>query len=160
MPETISPSSDIQTPSPAKISAGNTPPSLHLQILAWECCLPHCYVVASTPSTNSLKLQVEIEMTDTQQIQSVVALLDSGTTGLFLNTDYVQQHHLTTCSLSCSIPVYNVDSMLNEAGSIHSIVDLVLHYQDHSEQAAFAITSLGKQDMILGSPGYVNTSRD
>ncbi|KAG5733211.1 hypothetical protein E4T56_gene2237 [Termitomyces sp. T112] len=30
------------------------------------------------------------------------------------------------------------------------MVDLVLHYQDHSEQAAFAITSLGKQDMILG----------
>ncbi|KAG5722852.1 hypothetical protein E4T56_gene6017 [Termitomyces sp. T112] len=30
------------------------------------------------------------------------------------------------------------------------MVDLVLHYQDHSEQATFAITSLGKQDMILG----------
>ncbi|KAG5718729.1 hypothetical protein E4T56_gene2675 [Termitomyces sp. T112] len=30
------------------------------------------------------------------------------------------------------------------------MVDLVLHYQDHSEQAAFAVTSLGKQDMILG----------
>ncbi|KNZ82257.1 hypothetical protein J132_03771 [Termitomyces sp. J132] len=40
--------------------------------------------------------------------------------------------------------------MLNEAGFICSIVDLVLYYQGHSEQAAFAITSLGKQDMILG----------
>ncbi|KAG5717985.1 hypothetical protein E4T56_gene1731 [Termitomyces sp. T112] len=30
------------------------------------------------------------------------------------------------------------------------MVDLVLRYQDHSEQAAFAITSLEKQDMILG----------
>ncbi|KAG5716241.1 hypothetical protein E4T56_gene10826 [Termitomyces sp. T112] len=30
------------------------------------------------------------------------------------------------------------------------MIDLVLCYQDHSEQAAFAITSLGKQDMILG----------
>ncbi|KNZ73281.1 hypothetical protein J132_08051 [Termitomyces sp. J132] len=40
--------------------------------------------------------------------------------------------------------------MLNEAGSICSVVDLVLHYQDHSERAAFAVTSLGKQDMILG----------
>ncbi|KAG5726698.1 hypothetical protein E4T56_gene4132 [Termitomyces sp. T112] len=47
------------------------------------------------------------------------------------------------------IPVYNVDGMLNEAGSICSMVDLVLHYQDHSEQAAFAVTSLEKQDMIL-----------
>ncbi|KAG5719743.1 hypothetical protein E4T56_gene18558 [Termitomyces sp. T112] len=29
-------------------------------------------------------------------------------------------------------------------------MDLVLCYQEHSEQAAFAITSLGKRDMILG----------
>ncbi|KNZ78756.1 hypothetical protein J132_10244, partial [Termitomyces sp. J132] len=57
---------------------------------------------------------------------------------------------LTTHPLSCPIPVYNVDGMLNEASSIHSVVDLVLCYQDHSERAAFAITSLGKQDMILG----------
>ncbi|KAG5725192.1 hypothetical protein E4T56_gene10213 [Termitomyces sp. T112] len=150
MPEMISPSSDVQTPPLAKVSAGNTISSPHLQIPAWGCCLPPCYVVASTPSTNSLKLQVEIEMMDTQQIQSVVALLDSSATSLFLDTDYVQQHHLTTCPLSCPIPVYNVDGTLNEAGSICSVVDLVLHYQDHSEQATFAVTSLGKQDMILG----------
>ncbi|KAG5732698.1 hypothetical protein E4T56_gene16844 [Termitomyces sp. T112] len=150
MPETISPSSDIQTPSPAKVLAGNTPPSPHLWIPAWERYLSHCYVVASTSFTNSLKLQVEIEMMDTQQIQSVVALLDSGATGLFLDTDYVQQHCLTTHSLSCPIPVYNIDGTLNEAGSICSMVDLVLCYQDHSEQATFAITSLEKQDMILG----------
>ncbi|KNZ77487.1 hypothetical protein J132_05406 [Termitomyces sp. J132] len=81
-------------------------------------------------------------------------------TGLFLDTDYMQQHHLTTHPLSHLIPIYNVDGMLNEAGSICSMVDLVLHYKDHSEQAAFAITSLGKQDMILGSPGYVNIPRD
>ncbi|KAG5718649.1 hypothetical protein E4T56_gene16663 [Termitomyces sp. T112] len=149
MPKTISLSSDVQTPPPAKVSAGNTPTSPHLWIPAWECCLPHCYIVASTPSTNSLKLQVEIETTDTQQIQSVVALLDSGATGLFLDTDYVQQNCFTTHPLSHPIPVYNVDATLNEAGSICFMVDLVLHYQDHSEQATSAVMSLGKQDMIL-----------
>ncbi|KNZ77751.1 hypothetical protein J132_03991, partial [Termitomyces sp. J132] len=56
---------------------------------------------------------------------------------------------LTTCPLSCPIPVYNVDSMLNEAGSIHSVMDLVLHYKNHFKGATFAITNLGKQDMIL-----------
>ncbi|KNZ81708.1 hypothetical protein J132_10988, partial [Termitomyces sp. J132] len=120
-------------PSPAKVSAGDTPPNSHLWIPVWEHYLPHCYIVASTPSANSLKLQVEIEMTDTQQTQSVVTLLDSGTTGLFLNTDYVQQHCLTTLPLAHPIPVYNVDDMLNEAGSICLVVDLVLHYKDHSK---------------------------
>ncbi|KNZ80837.1 hypothetical protein J132_04229 [Termitomyces sp. J132] len=35
------------------------------------------------------------------------------------------------------------------AGAISSVVDLVLCYQSHVEHAVFAITSLGKQDMIL-----------
>ena len=63
---------------------------------AWERRLPCRYVVASTPSSNSLHLNVEIETTDTQQTRSVVALLDSGATGLFLDTNYVEQHQLTT----------------------------------------------------------------
>ncbi|KAG5718080.1 hypothetical protein E4T56_gene20690 [Termitomyces sp. T112] len=46
--------------------------------------------------------------------------------------------------------MYNGDGLLNEAGSICSMVDLVFYYQDYSEQATFAVTSLGKQDMILG----------
>ncbi|KAG5721541.1 hypothetical protein E4T56_gene13046 [Termitomyces sp. T112] len=90
MPKTISPSSDVQTLPPAKVSAENTLSSTRPRIPAWERRLLHCYVVASTPSTNSLKLHVEIETTDIQQIQSVVALLDSGATGLFLDTDYMQ----------------------------------------------------------------------
>ena len=88
--------------------------------------------------------------TDTQQTWSVVALLDSGATGLFLDTNYVKQHQLTTRPLSHPIPVYNIDGMLNEAGSIRSVVDLVLRYQTHSERAVFAVTSLGRQDIILG----------
>ncbi|KNZ76115.1 hypothetical protein J132_00269, partial [Termitomyces sp. J132] len=92
----------------------------------------------------------------------VVALLDSGAIGLFLDTDYVQQHCLTTCPLACPIPLYNVDDMLNEAGSICLVVDLVLCYQDHFKQAAFAVISLGNQDMILEftwlHAGYMNTT--
>ncbi len=30
------------------------------------------------------------------------------------------------------------------------VVDLVLRYKDHSKRAVFAVTNLGKQDMILG----------
>ncbi|KAG5721207.1 hypothetical protein E4T56_gene20017 [Termitomyces sp. T112] len=48
------------------------------------------------------------------------------------------------------IPVYNIDGMPNKAGAINSMVDLVLHYWNHSEHAMFAVTSLGRQDMILG----------
>jgi hypothetical protein len=45
--------------------------------------------------------------------------------------------------------VFNVDGTANEAGSIHQIVDLVLCYKDHTEWTQFAVTSLGRQKMIL-----------
>ncbi|KNZ74668.1 hypothetical protein J132_06423 [Termitomyces sp. J132] len=48
------------------------------------------------------------------------------------------------------ILVYNIDRMPNKAGTISSMVDLVLHYWNHMEHAVFAVTSLGRQDMILG----------
>ncbi|KNZ73584.1 hypothetical protein J132_01393 [Termitomyces sp. J132] len=47
------------------------------------------------------------------------------------------------------IPVYNIDRMPNGAGTISSMVDLVLCYQNHIEHAIFAVTSFGRQDMIL-----------
>ncbi|KAG5732707.1 hypothetical protein E4T56_gene16829 [Termitomyces sp. T112] len=52
--------------------------------------------------------------------------------------------------LSKPIPVYNINGTPNEAGAINSVVDLVLHYQNYAECTVFAITSLGRQDMILG----------
>src|SRR3984957_17007043 len=87
---------------------------------------------------------------DTQETKSMKALLDCGATRLFLDRDYVTQGKLTTRTLSRAIPVYNVDGTANEAGSISEVVDLILHYKDHAERAVFAVTSLGKQDMILG----------
>ncbi|KAG5351269.1 hypothetical protein C0989_007163 [Termitomyces sp. Mn162] len=35
------------------------------------------------------------------------------------------------------IPVYNIDRMPNKAGAIGSVVDLVLHYQNHMEEALY-----------------------
>lgn len=46
--------------------------------------------------------------------------------------------------------MYNVDGIPNEAGAISGIVNLVLRYKGHTERAQFAITGLGKQDLILG----------
>ena len=89
-------------------------------------------------------------MIDMQQICNVSALLDSGAIGLFIDVIYMEQHRLTTHSLTHPIPMYNINGTHNKAGSIHSVVDLVLCYCTHAEHTVFAVTSLGKQDMILG----------
>ncbi|KAG5731808.1 hypothetical protein E4T56_gene1532 [Termitomyces sp. T112] len=83
------------------------------------------------------------------QTCGVMALLDSGATGLFLDLKFVKCHGLTTQPLPKPILVYNIDGTPNKAGAINSVVDLVLHYWNHTKHAVFAITSLGRQDMIL-----------
>ena len=44
----------------------------------------------------SLKLKVELEATDTGEVKSVSALLDSGATGMFIDRDYVKNNRLST----------------------------------------------------------------
>jgi hypothetical protein len=97
-------------------------------------------VVASTPSPKSLHLKVELQTTDTGEVLATNALLDCGATGLFIDTEYVKRKRLTVRNLARPIPVYNVDGTLNQAGAISGIVDLVLWYKGHTEQAQFTVT--------------------
>jgi hypothetical protein len=43
-----------------------------------------------------------------------------------------------------------MDGSPNEASSVSEVWEAVLQFRDHSEWATFAVTGLGKQDIILG----------
>jgi hypothetical protein len=122
----------------------------------WERRLPADLVVASLDENDespsrSLKLKVSIETSDTGEVKSVDALVDSGATGRFIDRDYVKANRLTTRTLSTPIPVRNVDGTPNgETGYITEAVDLILRYKNHSERTLFAVTGLGSQNLILG----------
>ena len=45
--------------------------------------------------------------------------------------------------------MFNVDGSPKEAGSVTEIIDVILHYEGHTECTSFTVTSLGKQDIIL-----------
>jgi hypothetical protein len=107
-------------------------------------------VFSHKETSRSLNLKVNLETTDTREVKSVDALLDSGATGMFINRDYVKANQLTTRTLSKSIPVYNVDGTPNEAGSITEAVCLILKYKNHSEATLFAVSNLGRQNLIMG----------
>jgi Retroviral aspartyl protease len=134
----------------------------------WEKRLPDRFVVASAISDNSLELSIALQTTDTGEVFSTAALLDCGATDKFIHSNFVKCNCITTRLLSRPIPIYNVDGTLNEAGSITKVVEMMLRYRDHSEKTLFAVTGLGKQDVILGLtwlrgrlPGKaVNTNRE
>jgi len=76
--------------------------------------------------------------------------LDSRAIGNFIDRDFVQTKGINTWSISRPIPVYNVDGSPNEAGQISEMVDVILRYKTHSERTLLAVSSLGRQNMILG----------
>ena len=98
----------------------------------------------------SLVLSVEISMTDTSKVHSIKALLDCGATDSFIDQDFIYSRGINTWTISWPIPVFNINSSSNEAGQILEVVDMVLYYWTYLEWTLLAISSLGKQNLILG----------
>ena len=116
----------------------------------WERTLPKKCIISAAGQSNSLKLKVEIETTDTLERKAINSLVDSRANGEFIDQEYTKSCRFNLQKLSCPIPVYNIDGSPNEAGSITEAVSLILRYKNHSEWTVFCITSLGKQKLILG----------
>jgi hypothetical protein len=55
------------------------------------------------------ELTVKITTVDTQQELQVVALIDSGASGLYVDKTFVHENNLNTRHLAQEIPVFNVD---------------------------------------------------
>src|SRR5258708_4328818 len=72
---------------------------------------------------------------------STSTLLDSGTTGMFINCTFVQKHRLETNPLPNLVPVHNVDVTLNENGSITEEVKAILQYGQHMEKAYLVVAN-------------------
>jgi hypothetical protein len=70
----------------------------------WERRLPSPFIVSVLDEMEdrrrSLALKIELQTTDTGEVKSVKALLDSGATGMFIDRDYVKTNKLSTRTLS------------------------------------------------------------
>jgi hypothetical protein len=94
------------------------------RLLAWEYWLPSKYVIASSPGSMSLSVNVEIEAMDTVVKQCTWALVDCRVIGCFIDIDWVKLNNILTCPLTNAVLVYNVNSIANEAAMITEIADL------------------------------------
>jgi len=117
----------------------------------WEKRLPK-RLSANTLNTHGMLiiLPIAISTTNTSKIHSIKALLNSGAMGNFINQNFVHMKDISTRSISCPIPAYNMDSSPNRAGQISKVVDIVLYYKTHSKRTLFTVSSLRRQSMILG----------
>lgn len=75
---------------------------------------PDRIYIRSLNTKLSTHIEVQLQTMDTGVKIGVIALLDSGATGLFIDRKFVEENHLNTRKLSRAIPVYNVDGTLNQ----------------------------------------------
>jgi len=97
----------------------------------------------------SFILPVELTI-DTNKVHSIKALLDCGATSSFIDKNFICTKGINTQNISYSILVFNMDRFPNKAGQISEVVNIILQYNFHSEWMLLVVSSLGKQNLILG----------
>jgi len=95
-------------------------------------------------------LKVELEKLESHEGVAVKALLDSGATGLFMDTTFAKEKGFKIEKLKKPLLVRNVDGTANAGGAIMHQVECNMFFKGHMERARMDICNLGKIELILG----------
>jgi len=97
-------------------------------------------------------LKVGLEKLESHEGIAVKALLDSGATGLFMDTTFAKEKGFKMEKLKKPLLVRNVDGMANAGGAITHQAICNMFFKGHIERARIDVCNLGKTELILGMP--------
>jgi len=97
-------------------------------------------------------LNIGVEQIDMHKGIMIKALLDSGTTGMFMDRQMAARHGFKLQKLERPLMVKNVDGTVNSGGAIAHQVECNVFYKEHVERMRMDIYDLGKIEVILGMP--------
>jgi len=97
-------------------------------------------------------MRVELEKLESHEGIAVKALLDSGTTGLFMDTTFVKEKGFKMEKLKNPLLVRNVNGTVNAGGAIMYQVEYNMFFKGHMERMRMDICNLEKTEVILGMP--------
>jgi len=100
-------------------------------------------------------LKVGLEKLESHEGVAVKALLDSGATGLFMDTTFAKEKGFKMEKLKRPLLVKNVDGIVNAWGAITHQVECNIFFKGHVERARMDVCNLGKTELILGMPWLV-----
>ena len=95
-------------------------------------------------------LKVELEKLESHEGVAVKALLDSGATGLFMDTTFTKEKGFKIEKLKKPLLVRNVDGTANAGGAIMHQVECNMFFKGHVKRARMDVYNLGKTELILG----------
>ena len=97
-------------------------------------------------------MKIGMEKINMHEGVTVKALLDSGTTGIFINRKFAKKHGFRIEKLDRPSKVTNVDGMDNVGGSITHEIKCNIYYKGHVERIRMDVCNLGQMEVILGMP--------
>jgi len=95
-------------------------------------------------------LKVGLEKLESHKGVAVKALLDSGVTGLFMDTTFAKEKGFKMEKLKKPLLVRNVDGTTNMGGAITHQVECNMFFKGHVERARMDVCNLEKTELILG----------
>jgi len=97
-------------------------------------------------------MKVGLEKLENYEGVAVRALLDSGVTGLFMDTTFAREKGFKMEKLKKPLLVRNVDGTVNAGGAITHQVKCNMFFKGHVERARIDVYNLGKTEVILEMP--------
>jgi len=97
-------------------------------------------------------LKVGLEKLESHEGVVVKALLDSGTTGLFMDTTFTKEKGFKMEKLKKPLLVRNVNGTANAGGAIIHQVECNMFFKGHVERARMDMCNLEKTELILEMP--------
>ena len=96
-----------------------------------------------------IQLNIEVEKVDIHKSIIVKALLDSSTTGMFMNEKMAAKHGFKLQKLNRPVIVRNVDRTNNSRGVITYQVEINVYYKSHVKRIKIDVYDLGRMNIIL-----------
>jgi len=97
-------------------------------------------------------MKVGLEKLESHEGVAVKALLNSGATGLFMDTTFAKEKGFKMEKMKRPLLVKNVDGTVNIGRAIMYQVECNMFFKGHVERVRIDICNLGKMEVILGIP--------
>jgi len=95
---------------------------------------------------------VGLEKLESHEGVAVKVLLDSGATGLFMDTAFAKEKGFKMEKMKRPLLVKNVDGSENRGGAITHQIECNMFFKGHVERVRIDVCNLGKTEVILGMP--------
>jgi len=100
-------------------------------------------------------MKVGLEKLENHKGVAVKALLDSGATGLFMDTAFTKEKGFKMEKLKNPLLIRNIDRTANVGGAITHQVECNMFFKGHMKRVRMDVYNLGKMEVILEMPWLV-----